>query len=77
MKPKYKIWTGSGSYPDGLKTTSMAEARRILREHRGWAKSYLAEHCDGRAWSVYGNRRDADEDVDGFYADTISKYDNN
>ena len=73
MTTIYKIHTNDGSFIDGSTVSSKKEGIADIRRHRGYQRAYLCEHCDGDAWSVYGAKKDRDNDRHGAYADTVTR----
>jgi hypothetical protein len=70
---RYKIWIGDGTMMDGAEYETLEEAKAGLLDWLGFDDLFIAEHCDGEAWSVYEDESDAAVDVDGVYPTTITR----
>jgi hypothetical protein len=69
---QYRVHTGDGTTVDGSLHSSRAAALRLIKRHRFLTRAYLAEHCAGDAWSVYGTAKERSADKTGEYSDTIT-----
>lgn len=69
---RFRIYTGTGRYPDGTNVASHEEAKRVIRRAFDWSRIYEQEHCAGGAWSCYPSAKDRQKDSDGAHAITIT-----
>jgi hypothetical protein len=70
---KFKVWLGNGSMLDGERFDAMDEAIDAIQNHYGWDGLFTVDHDLGGAWSCYETEEEAEEDVDGIYAPTITE----